>query len=300
MTEEQKIKRKRVEEESSEESEEQLEENNDEDNSDQGNSNGFHDGFADTVLNLLKQDTGKKNPVLSGRKTTLMKQLQENTLQMKEADKRKVEKRRKLEGKMANLQDVNIEFERQLRKLATKGVVALFNCVAKAKKEMIAEQSESKKKQIELKEKEKQKESVSSSSALSASFQATRPKSMQQGENQRSSIKTTAVSKPKKWSVVDETATEGLLMVSFCFFLLFLFLSPYSDYYFVFSHRIGTKKKIKLLLALDFLFFSLFLYVFLCSFSFFCKKKTIKLNQITSFQISLLIEERKGSKDLFS
>jgi hypothetical protein len=235
MTEEQKNKRKRVEEESSEESEEQIEDNNDEDNSDQGNSNGFHDGFADTVLNLLKQDTGKKNPVLSGRKTTLMKQLQETTQQMKEADKRKVEKRRKLEGKMVNPQDVNIEFERQLRKLATKGVVALFNCVAKAKKEMIAEQSESKKKQIELKEKEKQNEPVSSSSALSTSFQSTRPKSMQQGENQRSNNKAAAVSKPKKWSVVDETATEGLLMVRNTLFCFVALSSCYSDCYFVFS-----------------------------------------------------------------
>lgn len=162
-------------------------------------ANNHRDGFANTILNLLKQDTGKKAPVLSGRKTTLMKQIDEHKTESKSLERKKLEKRRKLEEKIMHSDEINIEFERQLKKLATKGVVALFNCVAKAKKEMNEENNKAK-----AKSKPKELPVASSEKAFSASFVI--------GEKKESS-KETKPSGAKKWSVVDENATEGLLMV---------------------------------------------------------------------------------------
>lgn len=74
-------------------------------------------------------------PILAGRKTATMKQLEAKKKQKKELIQRKLENRRKMERKIPTPETINIEFERQLRRLATKGVVALFNAVAKAKKD---------------------------------------------------------------------------------------------------------------------------------------------------------------------
>ena len=64
-----------------------------------------------------------------------MKQLEEKKRQKKDLMKRKLENRRKIESKIPTVDHINVDFERQLRRLATKGVVALFNAVAKAKKD---------------------------------------------------------------------------------------------------------------------------------------------------------------------
>lgn len=162
------------------------------------------DGFADTILNLLKQDTGLKIPVLSGRNTSLMKQLRTHQIEERDVQKKKLEKRRKIEGKMILPQENNIEMERQLRKLATKGVVALFNAVAKAKKE-IAEASE----------KSASKEAKNGEVRLSL---ANKPNC----SAEKSQLKQSTNSL-QKWGVVNENSTEDLLLVS-NFFKSLLFL----------------------------------------------------------------------------
>jgi hypothetical protein len=218
------MSRKRSKPETVDESEEEESERQSQSESDEANNQ--QDGFANTILNLLKQDTGKKPPVLSGRKTTLMKQITEHKTQSKSLERKKLEKRRKLEEKIMHSDEINVEFERQLKKLATKGVVALFNCVAKAKKEMHEEN----------KGKTKAKEStVSSDKAFSTSFVIGEKK-----EGKEGTPKVANAVASKKWSVVDENATEGLLMVSSCLSARLSLLSLMVS-----SFRTGTRKNEK-------------------------------------------------------
>jgi hypothetical protein len=90
--------------------------------------------ISSVIHDLLGQTTSGV-PILAGRKTATMKQLEAKKKQKKELIQRKLENRRKMERKIPTPETINIEFERQLRRLATKGVVALFNAVAKAKKD---------------------------------------------------------------------------------------------------------------------------------------------------------------------
>lgn len=205
-------KRKRSEEEEEEEQEDEdvaSQSNDDEDDVDNDNEEEEQqekkkDGFADTIMNLLKQDTGSKLPVLSGRKTALMKQMQEHQKEAKVQELKRLEKKRRIEAKMIRPQENNIEFERQLRKLATKGVVALFNAVAKAKKEIAdAEQQEKTKSEAAI-EKAKEDSSVT--------------KSLLQTRETKGSLKTESTNsekkvEKKKWNVLSENTTEDLLMV---------------------------------------------------------------------------------------
>lgn len=205
-------KRKRGEEEDEEEQENEIEEDvasqsNDEDDVDNDNEEDQQekkkDGFADTIMNLLKQDTGSKLPVLSGRKTALMKQMQEHQKEAKVQELKRLEKKRRIEAKMVRPQENNIEFERQLRKLATKGVVALFNAVAKAKKEIAdAEQQEKTKSESAV---EKAKEE----SSITKSLLQTRETKGLKTENPNNEKKV----EKKKWNVLSENTTEDLLMV---------------------------------------------------------------------------------------
>lgn len=79
------------------------------------------DGFANAMSSLLQQDTGNKVPVLAGRKTALMKQLEKSQLENAELREKRIERKKKLKNFMTDPSNVNVEFERQLRKLATKG-----------------------------------------------------------------------------------------------------------------------------------------------------------------------------------
>jgi len=60
-------------------------------------------------------------PVLAGRKTSLMKQLEKNKQENVELKGKRLERKKKLKSLLVDPNNVNIEFERQLRKLATKG-----------------------------------------------------------------------------------------------------------------------------------------------------------------------------------
>eukprot|EP01031_Cornospumella_fuschlensis_P039545 gene39545-48145_t len=107
------------------------------------------DGFANALLGILHQETKSKVPVLAGRKTKLMKIVDSEKDGLKKQHMKKEAKRRKMKMLMgeggvgdddSSTNSFNLDFEKQLRKLATKGVVALFNAVAKAKKEKMLEQ----------------------------------------------------------------------------------------------------------------------------------------------------------------
>jgi len=90
--------------------------------------------MADMMAKILNQKTARDVPVLEKRKTAIMKSIdeeREERVQLKKAQQVKAMVRNKqitLPGHSS------IEKEKVLRKLATKGVVALFNAVAEAQR----------------------------------------------------------------------------------------------------------------------------------------------------------------------
>eukprot|EP00598_Pedospumella_elongata_P003190 CAMPEP_0184972162 /NCGR_PEP_ID=MMETSP1098-20130426/4212_1 /TAXON_ID=89044 /ORGANISM="Spumella elongata, Strain CCAP 955/1" /LENGTH=236 /DNA_ID=CAMNT_0027494395 /DNA_START=53 /DNA_END=763 /DNA_ORIENTATION=- len=96
------------------------------------------DGLADMMSKILHQNIGTKVPVLAKRKTALMKDIE--TVHKDNADLKKLRVERRLERtKQMVVPDASTaDFERQLKKLATRGVVALFNAIAKAKRDTVA------------------------------------------------------------------------------------------------------------------------------------------------------------------
>jgi hypothetical protein len=92
------------------------------------------DGMADMMAKILNQKTSRAIPVLEKRNTTIMKSIAE------ERDERNALKKAQQEKAMIRNKQValpghsSIEKEKMLRKLATKGVVALFNAVAEAQR----------------------------------------------------------------------------------------------------------------------------------------------------------------------
>ena len=111
-------------------------EDEDEDEGDDEAGKPRGDGMADMMSKILNQSvTTGSNPVLAKRKTTIMKEMEdakEDRERLKRLrTQRKAERERQLEVPDASSAD----YERQLRKLATRGVVALFNAISTAKRE---------------------------------------------------------------------------------------------------------------------------------------------------------------------
>lgn len=137
------------------------------------------DGFADMMAKILNQKTGDKIPVLAKRKTTLMKEVEGSHIDSDRLKRQRAAKKVEKEKQLVVPDLSSADFERQLRKLATRGgeiefmgflvsackicnyreitfkplscvllVVALFNAIAKTKKEAVekeaAEKSEHK------------------------------------------------------------------------------------------------------------------------------------------------------------
>eukprot|EP01039_Chlorochromonas_danica_P010174 gene10174-11258_t len=122
--------------------EEEFEHDSEEEEFEEGE--GQIDGFANTMMDILKQETKSKVPVLAGRKTKLMKQMEAEKESSKAVHLKKEAQRRRMKALMgeggsddSSVNSFSVDFEKQLRRLATKGVVALFNAVAKAKREKI-------------------------------------------------------------------------------------------------------------------------------------------------------------------
>jgi hypothetical protein len=113
---------------------------------DDQNSEGKQDGFADMMNKILNQNLGnKKVPVLAKRKTSIMKEI-DGDVDEKERVRNQRLKRKEEKEKQLDIPDhTTLDFERQLRKLATRGVVALFNAISKSKREEIEVQNGDKK-----------------------------------------------------------------------------------------------------------------------------------------------------------
>ena len=118
------------------------------------------DGLADMMSKILNQKVGDKVPVLAKRKTAMMKEMEGKQGDTERLKRQRVEKRAEREKQLVVPDHTSADFERQLRKLATRGVVALFNAVAKSKKEAADKEAAEKSK---MKEEGKHKPYYSSS-----------------------------------------------------------------------------------------------------------------------------------------
>lgn len=91
------------------------------------------DGMADVMARILSQEVKKKAPVLAKRRTPLMKDMEKEKRERHRAKEAAEEKRAALNHQLYVPDHKDTERERQLRRIATRGVVALFNAVTKAR-----------------------------------------------------------------------------------------------------------------------------------------------------------------------
>ena len=94
---------------------------------------GEKDGMADVMARILNQEVKKKAPVLAKRRTALMKDMEKEKRERHRAKEAAEEKRAALNHQLYVPDHKDTERERQLRRIATRGVVALFNAVTKAR-----------------------------------------------------------------------------------------------------------------------------------------------------------------------
>lgn len=79
------------------------------------------DGFADMMAKILNQKTGDKIPVLAKRKTTLMKEAEGSHIDSDRLKRQRAAKKVEKEKQLVVPDLSSADFERQLRKLATRG-----------------------------------------------------------------------------------------------------------------------------------------------------------------------------------
>jgi len=94
---------------------------------------GAKDGMADVMARILNQEVNKKAPVLAKRRTALMKDMEKEKRERHRAKEAAEKKRAALNHQVYVPDHKDAERERQLRRIATRGVVALFNAVTKAR-----------------------------------------------------------------------------------------------------------------------------------------------------------------------
>jgi hypothetical protein len=98
------------------------------------------DGFANVLAKILNQNIGNKNPVLAKRKTPIMKEQEAHKKDLR-VDKKKREDNKASREKEMTIPGVDtVDYERQLRKVSTRGVIALFNAIFQAKKDAEVEE----------------------------------------------------------------------------------------------------------------------------------------------------------------
>eukprot|EP00605_Chrysophyceae_sp_TOSAG23-4_P000235 GSChrysophyteH1.ASY1.ANO1.272.1 assembled CDS len=117
-----------------ESSKEESSEDQSSDNEGDGDDTGQKDGMADMMAKILNQKTNRSVPVLEKRNTAHMKLIDEGREERNMLKKAQAERAKQRNKQLILPGKSKIENERHLRKLATKGVVALFNAVAEAQR----------------------------------------------------------------------------------------------------------------------------------------------------------------------
>ena len=84
------------------------------------------DGFADMMSRILNQNAGDSIPVLSKRKTPLMREHEEESNMKNLLKKQKVDKKVDKEKQLVAPDVRSADFERELRRLATRGGMTML------------------------------------------------------------------------------------------------------------------------------------------------------------------------------
>jgi hypothetical protein len=100
-----------------------------------GNAKHQTGGFGGAVARILSKSVKESaDPVLSLRCTRAMREAEDAASKKARAADRRAERRSKLAQQMVDPEPIALDQERMLRRVATKGVVALFNAIAKTQK----------------------------------------------------------------------------------------------------------------------------------------------------------------------
>jgi hypothetical protein len=101
-----------------EEKEEGLDEGDDNESNEASDN---HDGLGDMMQKILNQNIQSANPILAKRKTTQMKELEEEKVLKEENKLKKLERLKKKQRFLVPPDASTADFERQLKKVATRG-----------------------------------------------------------------------------------------------------------------------------------------------------------------------------------
>lgn len=103
-----------------------------------GEEEGGTDGFANVMAKLLGQRVTKSVPVLAKRKTQQIRAIEQDHKERRELHEKRMNRLAEREKQHVVPSLLTQDHERKLRRIATRGVVALFNAIATAKKEAVA------------------------------------------------------------------------------------------------------------------------------------------------------------------
>lgn len=93
------------------------------------------DGMADMMSKILHQSIPNSNPVLAKRKTVIMREMEEGKEDRDRLKRQRMQRKAEKEKQLVVPDAATADYESQLRKLATRGVVSLFNAISAAKRE---------------------------------------------------------------------------------------------------------------------------------------------------------------------
>ena len=96
---------------------------------------GAKDGMGDMLFKILHQSIPGNNPVLAKRKTTIMREMEESKDDRDRLKRQRVQRKTEREQQLVVPDATTADYESQLRKLAIRGVVSLFNAISAAKRE---------------------------------------------------------------------------------------------------------------------------------------------------------------------
>ena len=114
------------------EDEDDDENEEDEDEEEEGQKK---DGMGDMLSKILSQSVTASNPVLAKRKTAIMKEMEDDKKDRDRLKRLRTQRKTEREKQMEVPDASSADYERQLRKLATRGVVSLFNAISTAKRD---------------------------------------------------------------------------------------------------------------------------------------------------------------------
>ena len=88
---------------------------------DEGETSNKNDGLAEMMSKILNQKVTNKNPILAKRKTAMMKEVENENLNREDVKQNRMERKMKRDRFLVPPDPLTNDFERQLRKVATKG-----------------------------------------------------------------------------------------------------------------------------------------------------------------------------------